>query len=55
MKRPGFLMLVAGILFAAGATLVATPMTAPSYVLSALAIFFLVLGTMSLLRARRLK
>jgi uncharacterized membrane protein HdeD (DUF308 family) len=52
---PGLLMLVAAILFMAGATFVARPTTIPSYVLSALGIMFLCMGTLSLLRARRPK
>jgi uncharacterized membrane protein HdeD (DUF308 family) len=51
----GWLMVLAAILFMAGATFFARPMTAPNYVLAAAAIMFLCLGTMKLVRARRPK
>jgi hypothetical protein len=51
---PGVLMLVA-ILFMCLATFVARPMTAPSYVLGALGLMCLCLGTVLLWRARQPK
>ena len=52
---PGLAMLAAAVLFMAGATVVARPMTAPGYILSALAIMSLVMGAILLLRSRRHK
>ena len=55
MLMPGLAMLAAAVLFMAGATVVARPMTAPGYILSALGIMSLVMGTVLLLRSRRRK
>jgi hypothetical protein len=52
---PGVLMIVVAILFMVGATFVTRPATAPTYVLSALGLISLCLGTLSLWQPRRRK
>jgi hypothetical protein len=50
---PGLLMIIAAILFMAGATSLARPTTAPSYALAAAGLMFLCMRTLSLRRAGR--
>jgi hypothetical protein len=52
---PGALMIVVAIVFMTGATFVTQPATAPTYVLSALGLICLCLGTLSLWQARQRK